>query len=260
MAFFLAGVPFGDCVARDEMTLHGTRPGGFQEQLCTDGVRRAVRQRRCQRGCGYLLRPRLQGITEENLFPNHGVSHPVRILPILDASNAVLQACSGVDGVVNIQSVSGTEQGRVQHLDAVPGTILCQKRARLGPRQYLQMICALKPRFLLAATGNPTTLCLSKCCRLLTTHIPPTPNPLPTPRRSHPLASRHTTLHIPSTPHQTQAAPDLLCPRETLRARTVLFSMLSRETHHIRGTLPMSPCMSGSLPLSWATPFLPPWN
>ena len=42
--------------------------------------------------------------------------------------------------------------------------------------------------------------------------------------------------------------------------RTVLFSMLSMETHHICGTLPMSPCMSGSLPLSWATPFLPPWN
>ena len=43
-------------------------PGGFQEQLCTDGVRRAVRQRSCQRGCGYFLRPRLQGITEKNFL------------------------------------------------------------------------------------------------------------------------------------------------------------------------------------------------
>eukprot|EP00913_Durusdinium_trenchii_P000008 g7.t1 len=30
-------VPFGDCVARDDMTLRGARPGGVQEQLCTDG-------------------------------------------------------------------------------------------------------------------------------------------------------------------------------------------------------------------------------
>ena len=108
-------------------------PGGFQEQLCTDGVRRAVRQRSCQRGCGYFLRPRLQGITEKNFFPNHYIGHPVRILPILDASNAVLQACRGV---VNIQSVSGTEQGRVQHLDAVPS---CVRNALAGPRQFLQL-------------------------------------------------------------------------------------------------------------------------
>ena len=84
-------------------------PGGVQEQLCTDGIRWAILQRNCQRGCGYFLRPRLQGITEKNFFPNHYIGHPVRILPILDASNAVLQACRGVDGVVNIQSVSGTE-------------------------------------------------------------------------------------------------------------------------------------------------------
>ena len=80
VAFFLAGVPFGDCVARDDVTLRGTRPGGFQEQLCTDGVRRAVRQRSCQRGCRYFFRPRLQGITEKNLFPNHCIGHPVSIL------------------------------------------------------------------------------------------------------------------------------------------------------------------------------------
>ena len=59
--------------------------------------------------------------------------HPVRILPILDASNAVLQACRGVDGVVNIQSVSGTEQGRVQRLDAVPSCV----RNVLASRQFL---------------------------------------------------------------------------------------------------------------------------
>ena len=35
--FLPAGVPFGDCVARDDMTLRGARPGGVQEQLCTDG-------------------------------------------------------------------------------------------------------------------------------------------------------------------------------------------------------------------------------
>ena len=28
--------------SREHGTLRGTRPGGFQEQLCTDGVRRAV--------------------------------------------------------------------------------------------------------------------------------------------------------------------------------------------------------------------------
>ena len=57
--FFLAGVVFGDCIARRRGS------GGVQEQLCTDGMRWTVRQRSCQRGCGYFLRPRLQE-TEKN--------------------------------------------------------------------------------------------------------------------------------------------------------------------------------------------------